>query len=99
MIPYMVSLCSHAITKSMTDEIMATTKPIDNTTSSASTVNQFLQSGMHVGLPLLLSRKNLSAHLNSLWSPGIEVFIQPRPDAFLSFRPSVNNFDSYTLIP
>ena len=85
----MVSFCSLTTIRRMMDEMMVNTKQTAKATSSASTVNQLLQRGMQVGMLLLLSRKNLSAHLNSLWSPGVEVFTQLRPDAFLSFRPSI----------
>ena len=93
----MVSFCSPVTMRKMMDEMMDSTKQRASATSSVPTVNQLLQRGMQRGLLLLLlSTKNPSAHLNSLWSPGaLEVFTQLRPDAFLSFRPS-NNFDSNT---
>ena len=90
---YMVSFCSLTTIRRMMEEMMVNTKQTAKATSSAPTVNQLLQRGMQVGMLLLLSRKNLSAHLNSLWSPGVEMFTQLRPDTFLSFRPSIN-FDS-----
>ena len=69
-------------------EVMAAKiRVVANTISAAVMFSQLLQRGMQIGR-LLLSKKNLSAHVISLLLANSLVVLRQRWDSFLSFGSS-----------